>query len=70
MASLSALAWEARQRGITYGELVACLTPGEEADIEARFRKWKAEHGIERTWGGNFAKVRRYPGGRKAMPIT
>lgn len=59
MASLSALAWEARRRGLTYGELAARLTPGEEEDIEAQYQRWKAgqEPG---TWGGNYAGVRTY----------
>ncbi len=38
MVSLRALAWEAARRRVTYGELTAHLTAGEEEEIEARFR--------------------------------
>lgn len=35
---LAALAWEARQRGISYGQMTAQLRPGEDLEIYARFR--------------------------------
>lgn len=57
VASLSALAWEARRMGLTYGELAARLTPGEEADIEARYQRWKAGQELS-EWGGNYVRVR------------
>lgn len=40
---LAALAWEARQRGTTYGEVVAQLQPGEMEKIRrkyAAYRSW------------------------------
>ncbi len=43
MVSLEALAWEAGRRGISYGELVAHLHPGEELDIAARYRAYQDE---------------------------
>ncbi len=42
-ASLEALSWEARRRGIDYGELVAHLSRGEEEEIEARYRAYQDE---------------------------
>lgn len=35
---LSALAWEAHRRGLTYGQLAATLEPGETGEI---YRRWK-----------------------------
>lgn len=43
--------------GLTYGELAARLTPGEEADIEARYQRWKAGQELS-EWGGNYVRVR------------
>lgn len=40
---LKALAWEARRRGITYGQLSAALKPGEEDGIYQRYEKWKRD---------------------------
>lgn len=36
-----ALAWAARERGTTYGNLSASLKPGEEYEICRQFRTWK-----------------------------
>ena len=35
---ISAMAWEARRRGIQYGQLVADLKPGDDLEI---YKKWK-----------------------------
>lgn len=43
MSSLDALAWEAHRRGVSYGELVAHLTPGEEFDIKCRYKAHQDE---------------------------
>lgn len=43
MVSLEALAWEAKRRGISYGELVAHLGPGEELCIAAQHREHQDE---------------------------
>lgn len=51
MASLSALAWEAHRRGLTYGELAARLKPGEDVKIQHAYRKWK-ETQEPAEWGG------------------
>ena len=39
---ISALAWEARRRGIQYGQLVANLTPGEDLEIYKKWQKARA----------------------------
>lgn len=45
---LSALAWEAHRRGLTYGQLSARLWPGEVTEIYKRWKKAKKEReGLE-----------------------
>lgn len=45
---LAALAWEARRRGISYGELTVRLKPGEELTIYERFQEARAKAERER----------------------
>lgn len=40
---IAALAWAARERGTTYGNLSASLKPGEEYEICQKFRAWKRD---------------------------
>ncbi len=45
---LAALAWEAHRRGMSYGQLVGQLKPGEELGIYARFQKARRKAQRER----------------------
>lgn len=48
---LSALAWEARRRGIQYGQLVANLTPEEEQKIYKKWQKAREKRATEAARG-------------------
>lgn len=43
------LAWAARQRGSTYGDVVAALKPGELEQIRRQYREWKQEQARKRA---------------------
>lgn len=47
MERLKALAWAARERGITYGQLSAALKPGEEEKICRQYEAWKRKRAAD-----------------------
>ncbi len=63
---LRALAWEARRRGISYGQLSARLHPGEDEEIYARYKRAQAQ--ADEKLEEAVAKIKEGPKRSKTKP--